>query len=96
MFKKLNWINEWKKYIIIRTYSKDDFVFFEISDNGSGIPKDNLERIFEPFYTSKDVGKGTGLGLTISYNIIKDYGGEIDVESQKGLGTTFIIKFPKA
>jgi two-component system NtrC family sensor kinase len=94
--KKLNWINEWKKYIIIRTYSKDDFVFFEISDNGSGIPKDNLERIFEPFYTSKDVGKGTGLGLTISYNIIKDYGGEIDVESQKGLGTTFIIKFPKA
>ncbi len=59
-----------------------------------GIEKDNLEKIFDPFYTTKSVGEGTGLGLSISYGIVKSHGGYISVESEVGKGTTFIIDLP--
>lgn len=65
-----------------------------INDTGCGIPHKNLSRIFEPFFTTKEEGKGTGLGLSTSYGIIKKYGGEIEVKSAVGKGTTFIIKIP--
>lgn len=65
-----------------------------ISDNGSGIPPDRLEKIFEPFYTTKGPGKGTGLGLFICYEIIKRHNGTIAVDSQPGEGTTFTITLP--
>jgi two-component system NtrC family sensor kinase len=65
-----------------------------VTDTGSGIPKENLERIFDPFFTSKEVGKGTGLGLSVSYGIIKSHGGKISVESVVGAGTTFRILLP--
>jgi two-component system, NtrC family, sensor kinase len=65
-----------------------------ISDNGCGIPKANLQRIFDPFFTSKEVGKGTGLGLSVSYGIVRSHGGEIEVESTEGEGTTFRIYLP--
>jgi len=65
-----------------------------ISDNGIGIPKDKIKHIFEPFYTTKEKGKGTGLGLSISYGIIQKLGGNIAVESEVGKGTTFIIDIP--
>jgi two-component system, NtrC family, sensor kinase len=65
-----------------------------IGDNGCGIPKANLQRIFDPFFTSKEVGKGTGLGLSVSYGIVRSHGGEIDVESTEGEGTTFRIYLP--
>jgi two-component system NtrC family sensor kinase len=67
-----------------------------ISDTGCGIPQANLQRIFDPFFTSKEVGKGTGLGLSVSYGIVKAHGGRINVESVVGAGTTFRIHLPIA
>lgn len=69
-------------------------VVTEIKDNGSGIPTDNLTKIFDPFYTTKPIGQGTGLGLSISYKIIKEHGGEITVQSRVGEGTSFFIWLP--
>lgn len=73
-----------------------DFVRLSVSDTGSGISKENQQHIFEPFYTTKEVGKGTGLGLSVTYSIIKRHGGRIDVESEPGRGTTFHVHLPKA
>ncbi len=67
-----------------------------VTDTGCGIPQANLQRIFDPFFTSKEVGKGTGLGLSVSYGIVKAHGGRIDVESVVGSGTTFRIHLPIA
>ena len=63
-------------------------------DNGNGIPDQIKDKIFEPFYTTKKVGKGTGLGVSISYGIVQDYKGTIEIESELGKGTTFTLKFP--
>jgi len=69
-------------------------VEISITDTGCGIPKANLQRIFDPFFTSKEVGKGTGLGLSVSYGIVRSHGGEIEVESTVGEGTTFRVWLP--
>ncbi len=73
---------------------KDSSVIITFSDTGCGIPGDNLPHIFDPFFTTKPTGKGTGLGLSVSYGIIQDHGGNIEVESKLGAGTTFIITLP--
>jgi two-component system NtrC family sensor kinase len=65
-----------------------------IRDTGRGMTQDQLGRIFLPFYTTKEVGKGTGLGLSVSYGIVKDFGGEIEVESTPGVGSTFTVVLP--
>ncbi|MGA1797123.1 MAG: sensor histidine kinase, partial [bacterium] len=65
-----------------------------VSDDGAGIPKKHLTRIFDPFFTTKQDAGGTGLGLKITYDIIKAHGGTIRVESEEGKGTTFIIRLP--
>ncbi len=78
----------------IRTKKQDGNLLIEVADNGPGIPAANLGRIFDPFFTTKPVGKGTGLGLSICYGIIKKIGGEIEVASTVGAGTTFRIRIP--
>lgn len=80
--------------ITISTRVVEGGVEVSISDTGSGISKENLARIFDPFYTTKDVGEGTGLGLSISYSIIEQHGGRIEVESQLNRGTCFRIFLP--
>jgi two-component system, NtrC family, sensor kinase len=74
--------------------SKNNEVKIEIADNGPGISKENISKIFDPFYTTKEVGKGTGLGLSIVYSIIEKLGGRIMVASELGVGTTFTIYLP--
>lgn len=69
-------------------------VEISVRDNGCGIPQANLQRIFDPFFTSKEVGKGTGLGLSVSYGIVKAHGGKISVESTVGEGTVFRVQLP--
>ena len=83
-----------KGEITITTSQKNGKVHIEFKDNGSGIPKDKLKKIFDPGYTTKGVGVGTGLGLSIVYQIIEDHKGTITVESEVGKGTTFTIIFP--
>ena len=65
-----------------------------VTDTGTGIPDNIKDEIFEPFFTTRQVGKGTGLGLSISYEIVKDYGGTIEMESEVGKGATFKLTFP--
>jgi two-component system NtrC family sensor kinase len=73
-----------------------DPVWFEIkfSDTGCGIPRENLGKMFTPFFTTKGVGKGTGLGLSITYGIIKMHRGQISVDSELGIGSSFTIRLP--
>ncbi len=80
--------------INIKTWFDTGQIFISIKDNGQGIPEQNLKRIFEPFFTSKEVGKGTGLGLSLAYDIVKNHDGKIEVTSEVGKGTEFIISFP--
>lgn len=81
--------------IEVDTYQESDFICISITDDGPGIPEDNLTKIFNPFFTSKEVGQGTGLGLSISHDIIVNkHKGVLDVRSIIDKGTTFIIKLP--
>jgi len=80
--------------IFIKTYTDENKVYISIKDTGPGIKEESKNKIFEPFYTTKDVGKGTGLGLSISYGIVKDHDGEIEVKSKIGKGTEFLIVLP--
>jgi signal transduction histidine kinase len=71
-----------------------DAVMIEVEDNGRGIEPDALPKIFDPFYTTKEVGKGTGLGLSIAYKIVTQHGGRIDVRSTPEVGTTVSVTLP--
>ncbi|MBN2328494.1 MAG: ATP-binding protein [Candidatus Omnitrophica bacterium] len=82
-------------WITIQTNFQDDQVIISIADSGRGMSPDEMEKIFLPFYTTKEVGKGTGLGLPVSYGIIKNLGGKITVESKRGKGSKFTIVLPQ-
>ncbi|PTX44368.1 phospho-acceptor domain-containing protein [Christiangramia gaetbulicola] len=77
--------------VSISTHKEANQVLIRVKDNGCGIPKKNLDKIFQPFFTTKPTGQGTGLGLSLSYDIVKAHGGVLEVETQKGKGTTFTI-----
>jgi len=87
-----------RRHLTIRTYRKDkeQAVGIQISDTGSGIPKETISKIFEPFFTTKKKGKGVGLGLSVVYGIINEHGGKVFVDSTQGKGTRFTITLYKA
>jgi signal transduction histidine kinase len=80
--------------VFVRTQKCDGKIQISVRDNGNGIPKKILDKIFQPFFTTKPTGQGTGLGLSLSYDIIKAHGGEIKVESEEGEGSEFVIQLP--
>ena len=84
----------WMSTKRIVTPSGDGGVLISVRDNGPGIPKKILDKIFQPFFTTKPTGQGTGLGLSLSYDIVKAHGGEIKVETKEGEGTEFVILLP--
>jgi|GEM_PF-1187717 len=85
---------ETEKLIVISCREKDEHLFISVKDNGTGMSDEVRERIFEPFYSTKDIGMGTGLGLSVSLEIIKRSGGTIHVDSELGKGSTFTIDLP--
>jgi two-component system, NtrC family, sensor kinase len=80
----------------VRTAAQNGHVEIEVTDTGSGISPEHLQRIFDPFFTTKPTGRGTGLGLSVSYGIIKEHLGKVDVRSTPGKGTSFRLEFPVA
>jgi len=80
----------------VRTAAHNGSVEIEVADTGSGIAREDIHRIFDPFFTTKANGRGTGLGLSVSYGIIKEHAGKIDVRSTPGKGTSFHVEFPAA
>ena len=86
----------YKPRVSLTTKKSDDSVFISVNDNGNGISQRILDKVFQPFFTTKPTGEGTGLGLSLSYDIIKANGGEIKVETKEGEGSEFIIQLPVA
>ena len=82
--------------LTISTSTQGRNVLLKVTDTGCGIKEEHLDHIFEPFFSTKPVGKGTGLGLSVSYGIVQRHGGTLEVESEIGKGTTFIIILPRA
>jgi signal transduction histidine kinase len=91
--KKLN-IENYEPTVSVSTKKLNNIIQLTVKDNGNGIPQKVIDKIFQPFFTTKPTGQGTGLGLSLSYDIIKAHGGEIKVETKEGQGSEFIIKLP--
>ena len=83
-------------WLSVATRTENGRVVAEVADTGSGIPREHLSRIYDPFFTTKAIGKGTGLGLAITYGIVREHDGEIDCVSDIGQGTRFIVTMPQA
>ena len=79
---------------VTTSHHNSEYVQIQVRDTGPGIPEELQAKIFEPFFTTKEVGKGTGLGLSVSYGIIQEHGGDIQVKSALGKGTAFNISLP--
>jgi two-component system NtrC family sensor kinase len=82
------------KKLTISTFEKDNCVQIRFEDNGPGIPESIRSKVFDPFFTTKGIGEGTGLGLSVSYGVIKEHGGRIDLESKDGEGAAFTVVLP--
>jgi two-component system, NtrC family, sensor kinase len=87
---------EYEPTVTVSTKKTNGKVEIRVADNGNGIPQKVLDKIFQPFFTTKPAGQGTGLGLSLSYDIVKAHGGELKVETKEGDGTAFIIHLPGA
>lgn len=83
-----------KGEVLVKTFEKDGYLVIAFTDNGCGMEPSTRSKLFEPFFTTKEVGKGTGLGLSISFGIIQKHDGDIVVESEPGVGSTFSIRLP--
>ncbi|MBK7678688.1 MAG: GHKL domain-containing protein [Chitinophagaceae bacterium] len=92
--KKKTGIEGYEPAVSISTKRNDNKVLIAVKDNGNGIPQKVLEKIFQPFFTTKPTGQGTGLGLSLSYDIVKAHGGELKVETKEGEGSEFKIVLP--
>lgn len=92
--KRKQGIPDSRFYVRIHTFSDGDFIFIAVEDNGCGIEDGETEKVFIPFYSTKETGKGTGLGLSISYGIIKEMMGTCEIQSKPGVGTTVLIRLP--
>jgi signal transduction histidine kinase len=90
--QKLN--GEFESVVSVSTKKENGNVVIRVTDNGSGIPQKVVDKIFQPFFTTKPTGEGTGLGLSLSYDIIKAHGGEIKVETKEGEESEFVIQLP--
>jgi signal transduction histidine kinase len=84
----------YKPQVIIHTRKLGDNLQIKVEDNGNGIPQKILDKIFQPFFTTKPTGQGTGLGLSLAYDIVRAHGGEIKVETKEGEGSMFIVQLP--
>ena len=89
--KKKPGIENYEPTVTVSTKRKNGGIEIKVADNGNGIPKKVLDKIFQPFFTTKPTGQGTGLGLSLSYDIVKAHGGELKVETKENIGTSFII-----
>jgi two-component system, NtrC family, sensor kinase len=78
----------------VSTIKLDDGIQISVMDNGPGIPPEIVDKVFQPFFTTKPTGQGTGLGLSLAYDMVKAHGGEIKVESKIDEGTQFIVQLP--
>jgi signal transduction histidine kinase len=92
--KKKQQLTGYEPAVSVITKKDGDKVLISVHDNGSGIPQKVLDKIFQPFFTTKPTGQGTGLGLSLSYDIIKAHGGEWKVETKEGEGSIFNIQIP--
>ena len=89
--KQKSGIESYEPTVIVSTKKVEDKVEIKVADNGNGIPQKVLDKIFQPFFTTKPTGQGTGLGLSLSYDIVKAHGGELKVKTEEGKGSEFII-----
>ena len=87
-------ITGYEPTVDVSTKKEGNKVFISVKDNGNGIPQKILDKIFQPFFTTKPTGQGTGLGLSLSYDIVKAHEGELKVETKEGDGTVFMIQLP--
>lgn len=96
MYEAVKHSNEKGETPMLRVASKvdGDNIVIEISDNGGGVPEEIRDKIFQPFFTTKPTGEGTGLGLSMSYDIVQQHGGQLSLESETGKGTTFRVSIP--
>ena len=85
---------DYEPRLILSTIKRGSMVYISVKDNGRGIPKNVVDKIFQPFFTTKPTGQGTGLGLSMSYDIVKAHGGEFTVETKEGEGAEFIVRIP--
>ena len=92
--KKKSSAENYEPTVTVSTHKEGNKLEIKVADNGNGIPEKVLDKIFQPFFTTKPTGQGTGLGLSLSYDIVKAHGGELRVETKEGEGTTFIINLP--
>jgi histidine kinase len=80
--------------ITIRSFTENEWTSMVITDTGIGIPADIRNKVFEPFFTTKEIGRGMGLGLSITYGIVRDYKGQIEIQSEEGVGSSIRLTFP--